>query len=85
MQTYRTSDIQIASYLIASGFEQYFVTKERNVVYFTFESDESEIPDNVFQLEVDQYYANNSLIPPKKLFNAYRELKARISEVLYQK
>ena len=81
MQTYRTADTQIASYLIASGFENYSLEKEGNKIYFIFEHDEKN-PTNIIEIEVANYWSNNVTIEPKKLFNAYREIKTRIGDLL---
>lgn len=82
LRTYRTSDTYIASYLLALGYENYHALKDGKVIYFVFEEDDEKAPKNVFELEVEQYYQNNSLLSPKKLFNAYTEIKTRIAELL---
>ena len=77
MAEYRTTDIYIASYLLASGFERYRIEKSGSQSIFVFEDNDAPIK-HIFELEVDEYYANNVSLPPKKLFNAYKELKSRI-------
>jgi hypothetical protein len=74
---YRTKDLQLASYLLASGFEKYEPIKEGNIVYFEFEQGNKYIPNDTFCLE-NNYWKNEGLIEPKKLFNAYNELRLRI-------
>lgn len=82
MQTYRTADTQIASYLIASGFENYSLEREGNKIFFIFEDNDKKTPFNIFEKEVSEYWSNNTTIEPKKLFNAYKEIKTRIGELL---
>ncbi len=84
MQSYKVRDTQIASYLIALGFENYSLEKEGNRACFIFKLLDENSPLNVFETRINDYYANNVKIEPKKLFNAYREVKSRIA-VLFNK
>lgn len=74
---YRTSDIYIASYLLASGYEDYTIEPDGKKYFFMFTTHNTP-SEYVFDVEVDQYFSNNVKIEPKKLFNAYKELKGRI-------
>lgn len=75
---YKTKDLYLASFLLASGFENYTIEKENKIVYFIFEPNDDD-PKKIINIEIDNYWQNNSLVNPKKLFNAYKELRLRIN------
>lgn len=75
---YKTKDLYLASFLLASGFENYTIEKNNSIVYFIFEPNDDD-PKKIINIEIDNYWQNNSLVNTKKLFNAYKELRLRIN------
>lgn len=75
MNTYSTKDIYIASTLIASGYTNYDLERKGRIFYFNFLDE-----DNKIEVEVEDYWIGNSLVDPKALFSAFKELKSRIYE-----
>jgi rubredoxin len=80
---YSTKDIYLASTLIAIGYKWYRIEKNGRQCYFIFDISSVDppkgtSPNTFFETEVDDYWAGNLLVDPKQLFNAFKELKARI-------
>ena len=74
---YKTKDLQLASYLLASGNKIYTPIKIGSIIYFQFETDVGD-PDNIFEIEEDLYWQDAVKVSPKDLFTAYNELRLRI-------
>jgi hypothetical protein len=81
MANFSTKDIYIAATLIAIGHTNYSVKKEGNVAFFIFENDgniEDRIWETAISVDADEYYSENYEVVPKKLYNAFKELKGRL-------
>ncbi len=80
---YSTKDIYLASTLIALGYKWYRIEKNGRQCYFIFDAANVDSPPETppkvsLESEIDNYWAGNLLVDPKELFNAFKELKARI-------
>lgn len=80
---YSTKDIYLASTLIALGYKWYRIEKNGRQCYFIFDAGSVDPPKGtspkaLLELEVDNYWGGNLSVDPKELFNAFKELKARI-------
>lgn len=76
--TYETTDIFLASYLLATGHTDYSLNREGRQVTFVFRSDRTYNNEKYFEIIVDKYFSEENFVVPKLLFNAYKELKGRI-------
>lgn len=81
---YSTKDIYLASTLLSLGFVLDHLEKKDKIFYFFF-CEQIAMPDQVMNLNkdliqkyVNDYWEGALLIDPKKLFNAFREVKARM-------
>jgi hypothetical protein len=71
---FRTKDIYLASALITSGYD-YLLRKEGIQFSFCFIDKKDAI-----QIDVDNYWNGNLLLDPKKVFDAFKQLKTRIND-----
>lgn len=71
---FRTKDIYLASSLIASGYD-YILQKNDKQYSFCFTDRLKTINKSV-----DDYWNGNILIDPKKVFDAFKQLKTRIND-----
>jgi len=74
---YRTKDLQLASYLLASGHTLYTPVRVGSIIYFEFDNNNGD-PENILEIQEDTYWQNKALVSPKDLFTAYNELRLRI-------
>ncbi len=74
-QNYVTKDIYVASYLIAIGYRHYSLTQNEKQFTFIFEPETSL---EALEMEVDNYWAENTSVDAKHLFTAFKELKNRM-------
>lgn len=71
---YKTRDIYLASSLIASGYD-YFLQKNIQQYLFCFKD-----KNKTIQTKVNDYWNGNLLLDPKKIFEAFKQLKVRIND-----
>ena len=77
-EPYKTKDLKLASYLLASGFTQYTPVRQGSIIYFQFDLPESSATDNLLEIQEDSYWQDSALVSPKSLFIAFDELRLRI-------
>jgi hypothetical protein len=70
MESCRTSDLQLAAFLLATGHAIRGVEGPPERRVFVFES----VPDGA----IASYYRGDRPVSPQPLFHAYRELKRRL-------
>jgi len=74
-ENYVTKDIYVASYLIAIGYRRYSLSQNERQFTFIFEPETSL---ETLEMEVDNYWAENTSVDAKHLFTAFKELKNRM-------
>jgi len=74
-QSYVTKDVYVASYLIAIGYKRYTLSQYEKQFTFNFTIDTSL---EALEMEVDNYWGENTSVDAKRLFNAFKELKNRM-------
>lgn len=80
---YKTKDIYIASTLITLGYTKYRIERNGRQCFFIFIIDNEDAPEcfgmiDALELDVEKYWNNDLLVDPKRLFNAFKELKTRM-------
>lgn len=77
---YITKDIYLAATLSSLGYILLEITQEGTTFFFHFDNSttlpNSSIPEVEF--EAEQYWINNLLADPKKLFESFKNIKARM-------
>jgi hypothetical protein len=76
MEKYITDNLYLASALLSLGYKNYSLKQEGRKVFFIFDYPKDKILKNE-----DEYWREEMLVSPKKLFMAYKELKNRISSL----
>lgn len=76
---YSTTDIYLAATLQCEGFPLEDITKDGNKYIFNFHREVDEKTGfPVLDIKVEEYWQGNILCEPKKLFSAFKEIKARM-------
>ena len=71
-EKFRNKNLQIASYLYASGLQFFIDRTNKREVYFVF------ISKSEAEKLIHIYFAGNAKVDPKDLFNKQEELKDQI-------
>ena len=72
MTTYKTCDLQLASYLATVGYPVRSIEGQPSRREFVF----AEVP----AIAVAEFFGGGGAVAPRELFRTYRELKARVFE-----
>jgi len=76
MEKYITDNFYFASALLSLGYKNYSLKQNGSKVFFIFNYPKEEILK-----KEDEYWREEMLVSPKKLFMAYKELKTRINSL----
>lgn len=70
-RTYRTRNLNLASYLAAAGLQLVGTSKIKGSLFFEF------LPENRAKILVENYFADKAIVNPRELFarlNSLRDL-----------
>ena len=82
--TYITTDIYLATTLSALDFTLEKITQQDNKFQFHFVksfNNDDNLPPVPISIEADQYWTDNLLVNPKKLFSEFKEIKTRMYDL----
>lgn len=81
MEKFVTSDIYLAATLCARDYTLLNIDKVGDRYSFNIENWSKNPINNEIQMEVDNYWAGNLLIDPKRLFYEFKQIKNRMYDL----